>query len=160
MSAISNGAYPWHTYEPDRIEDWRDRAACTQVDPELFFPEPGESPRNAKSICASCEVINECLTWAIETDEQFGVAGGLTRLERRRLVNPHVRSREHVRNPGEQSNRHPWTPEDDRILTEMYAAGHTDVAIAERLGRHSSVVGRRRRNRGMVALFKRGGGAA
>jgi WhiB family transcriptional regulator, redox-sensing transcriptional regulator len=65
--------------------DWRDRALCAQTDPEAFFPERGGSVREAKRVCRSCEVRAECLEYALENDERFGVYGGLSERERRRL---------------------------------------------------------------------------
>ena len=72
--------------EPDWAEpDWRDRAVCAQTDPEAFFPEKGGSTREAKRICSGCEVRAECLEYALAADERFGVWGGLSERERRRL---------------------------------------------------------------------------
>ncbi|MCZ7376518.1 WhiB family transcriptional regulator [Micromonospora sp. WMMC250] len=64
---------------------WQDRALCAQSDPAAFFPEKGESNREAKRICRRCEVQAECLKWALETDERFGIAGGLSERERRAM---------------------------------------------------------------------------
>jgi WhiB family redox-sensing transcriptional regulator len=65
--------------------DWQDRALCAQTDPEAFFPEKGGSTREAKRICTTCEVRAECLEYALEHDERFGIWGGLSERERRRL---------------------------------------------------------------------------
>ena len=67
------------------VGDWQDRALCAQTDPEAFFPEKGGSTREAKRICASCEVRAECLEFALQNDERFGIWGGLSERERRRL---------------------------------------------------------------------------
>ena len=64
---------------------WHERALCAQTDPEAFFPEKGGSTREAKRVCASCEVRAECLTYALANDERFGIWGGLSERERRRL---------------------------------------------------------------------------
>ena len=64
---------------------WQDRALCAQTDPEAFFPEKGGSTREAKRICTTCEVRAECLEYALEHDERFGIWGGLSERERRRL---------------------------------------------------------------------------
>src|SRR6476620_3420815 len=70
----------------DTIEDqWQERALCAQTDPEAFFPEKGGSTREAKRICLGCEVRDECLDYALAHDERFGIWGGLTEQERRRL---------------------------------------------------------------------------
>jgi WhiB family redox-sensing transcriptional regulator len=67
--------------------DWRERAACRRpgVDPEWFFPEQGGTTRPAKRICQQCPVRVDCLDYAIATRQQFGVWGGLSERERRRL---------------------------------------------------------------------------
>ncbi len=64
---------------------WQDRALCAQTDPEAFFPEKGGSTREAKKVCRACEVRAECLEYALEHDERFGIWGGLSERERRRL---------------------------------------------------------------------------
>lgn len=69
--------------EPD--EAWQNRALCAETDPEAFFPEKGGSVREAKRVCRNCEVRAECLSYAIETNQRFGIWGGLSRQERRRL---------------------------------------------------------------------------
>ncbi|MFT3661585.1 MAG: WhiB family transcriptional regulator [Gordonia sp. (in: high G+C Gram-positive bacteria)] len=70
----------------DETEDqWQERALCAQTDPEAFFPEKGGSTREAKRICHGCEVKAECLEYALGNDERFGIWGGLSERERRRL---------------------------------------------------------------------------
>jgi WhiB family redox-sensing transcriptional regulator len=64
---------------------WQERALCAQTDPEAFFPEKGGSTREAKKVCVSCEVRSECLEYALAHDERFGIWGGLSERERRRL---------------------------------------------------------------------------
>jgi WhiB family redox-sensing transcriptional regulator len=66
-------------------EDWQLWALCREVDPEAFFPEQGESARDAKRVCGLCEVRAECLEYALANDERFGIWGGLTEREMRRL---------------------------------------------------------------------------
>ncbi|BBZ24035.1 WhiB family transcriptional regulator [Mycolicibacter hiberniae] len=66
-------------------EQWQDRALCSQTDPEAFFPEKGGSTREAKKICQRCAVRSECLEYALAHDERFGIWGGLSERERRRL---------------------------------------------------------------------------
>lgn len=70
--------------EPEQPE-WQERALCAQTDPEAFFPEKGGSTREAKRICLGCEVRAECLEYALTHDERFGIWGGLSERERRRL---------------------------------------------------------------------------
>ena len=64
---------------------WQERALCAQTDPEAFFPEKGGSTREAKQVCMSCDVRGECLEYALAHDERFGIWGGLSERERRRL---------------------------------------------------------------------------
>ena len=71
--------------EDGQEPDWQERALCAQTDPEAFFPEKGGSTREAKRICSGCEVRAECLDYALAHDERFGIWGGLSERERRRL---------------------------------------------------------------------------
>ena len=70
--------------------DWRDRAACRDADPELFFPD-GDSRsarahvKTAKLICRGCPVSATCLSWALASGQEAGIWGGLTEDERHRL---------------------------------------------------------------------------
>lgn len=73
---------------PDLViihEPWMDGALCAQVDMDIFYPEKGGTTRPAKAICARCDVQSECLIFALEHDERFGVWGGKSERERRRL---------------------------------------------------------------------------
>lgn len=63
-------------------------ALCAEVDPDLPFPEKGGSTREAKKVCRACPVQSECLLYAVRNDERFGVYGGLSERERRRLRRP------------------------------------------------------------------------
>jgi WhiB family redox-sensing transcriptional regulator len=65
--------------------EWQERGLCSQTDPEAFFPEKGGSTREAKRICSRCEVRAECLEYALGHDERFGIWGGLSERERRKL---------------------------------------------------------------------------
>lgn len=67
---------------------WRDRAACLDTDPELFFPvgvtgRALEQTHEAKQVCAGCPVRAQCLGWALDTGQDVGVWGGLSEDERR-----------------------------------------------------------------------------
>ena len=64
---------------------WQERSLCAQTDPEAFFPEKGGSTREAKKVCVGCEVRAECLEYALGNDERFGIWGGLSERERRKL---------------------------------------------------------------------------
>ena len=64
---------------------WAGQAKCLQADPDTFFPEKGGSTREAKRICVDCEVRVECLEYALANDERFGIWGGMSERERRKL---------------------------------------------------------------------------
>lgn len=71
--------------DDDAALAWQERALCAQTDPEAFFPEKGGSTREAKKVCARCDVRAECLEYALAHDERFGIWGGLSERERRKL---------------------------------------------------------------------------
>lgn len=71
--------------EDDNPLFWQADSLCAQTDPEAFFPEKGGSTRDAKKICTSCEVRSQCLEYALHNDERFGIWGGLSERERRKL---------------------------------------------------------------------------
>jgi WhiB family redox-sensing transcriptional regulator len=61
-------------------------AACKGADTSAFFPVSENGGGEAKAICATCPVAEQCLEYAIETHQPDGVWGGLTSVERHRLV--------------------------------------------------------------------------
>lgn len=65
--------------------EWHADAACRGVDPDLFFPERGESTREAKEICGICPVRRVCLEHALTHGERHGIWGGTSERERRSL---------------------------------------------------------------------------
>ncbi len=83
-------ALTWsHSYGWD-IEDWRDRSACRDTDPDLFFPVGTTGPaieqiEAAKRVCRACEVQSACLEFALATNQEAGVWGGTSEEERRKL---------------------------------------------------------------------------
>lgn len=66
-------------------DDWQHKAICSQTDPEAFFVEKGGTTKPAKKICLGCPVRQECLDYALKHDERWGVWGGYSERERRRL---------------------------------------------------------------------------
>ena len=70
---------------PD-IPDWQTEALCAQVGGETFFPEKGDSNRGAKAVCAACDVREQCLAYALDGHEEFGIWGGKTLRERRQIA--------------------------------------------------------------------------
>lgn len=79
---VGGGALAWATRDD---EEWMGSALCAQVDPELFFPEKGGNPRDAKRVCVGCPVIEECREYALKHNERFGVWGGLSERARAKL---------------------------------------------------------------------------
>lgn len=65
--------------------DWAQRAACRGADTATWFPEPREPADAAKAVCAGCSVRDECLAYALASRQRFGVWGGLSAQERRKL---------------------------------------------------------------------------
>jgi WhiB family transcriptional regulator, redox-sensing transcriptional regulator len=73
---------------------WQQRGLCREGDSSIFFPpthfehKPEREAREAKAkaICARCPVRSECLEWALETREPFGVWGGYSELERKQIL--------------------------------------------------------------------------
>lgn len=66
--------------------EWADRGLCrTHPDPDLWFPERGESVVEAKEICQVCPVRSECLEHAVRYGEKHGIWGGRSERERRRM---------------------------------------------------------------------------
>lgn len=70
--------------EPEELV-WQNYANCLGVDPDLFFPERGASTREAKEVCRGCVVQDECLEFALRNGEKFGIWGGKSERERRKV---------------------------------------------------------------------------
>ncbi len=64
---------------------WQESSNCLGVDPDLFFPERGASTKEAKEVCRGCIVRNDCLEFALANGEKFGIWGGMSERERRRI---------------------------------------------------------------------------
>lgn len=71
-------------------DSWMEQALCKQADPEMFYPEKGGATSAAKRICRACPVRQECLNHALDHDERFGIWGGLSERERRKLRPGHT----------------------------------------------------------------------
>ncbi|WP_243469926.1 WhiB family transcriptional regulator [Klenkia marina] len=84
-SALGFSGLDWSAGLDEEDQGWQERALCAETDPEAFFPEKGGSTREAKKICTGCDVRVECLEYALGNDERFGIWGGLSERERRRL---------------------------------------------------------------------------
>ncbi len=85
-NGTNQGAIPDEMLHPRELEEnWQDDANCLGVDPDLFFPERGASTREAKEVCRGCVVRGQCLEFALQNGEKFGIWGGLSERERRRI---------------------------------------------------------------------------
>ena len=77
----------------EEVPDWRESAACVREDLNLFFPvstvgaAAQQQVAAAKAVCARCPVRQECLAWSLDVGPEFGIFGGCTEQERRRLRN-------------------------------------------------------------------------
>jgi WhiB family transcriptional regulator, redox-sensing transcriptional regulator len=108
-------------------ERWMQDALCAETDPEAFFPEKGGSARDAKKICNSCEVREQCLAYALGKEERFGIWGGLSERELRKLRRPRI------------------SPEQEKVLREMSERFATNREIAEVMGLSALTIGQYRR---------------
>ena len=80
---IDLGELPPNPSPPDM---WQERAACFGIDPDVFFPTSEEEAGPALSHCNRCGIRELCLAWAVKNGERYGVWGGLTEQQRRRLT--------------------------------------------------------------------------
>lgn len=72
--------------------NWRELADCQGMDPDLFFPIGNSGSvaaliqiDEAKAVCSSCPVVQQCLDWAVSVDPVDGIWGGTTEAERRAI---------------------------------------------------------------------------
>lgn len=80
---------------------WQNRAECRGEDPELFFPVGHTGPavfqiEEAKRVCRRCDVREQCLEWALENGQDYGVWGGMSEDDRRELKRKSARIRSSV----------------------------------------------------------------
>lgn len=67
------------------MSDWQDYAACKGTNTDLFFTERGAETSQAKKVCLTCPVRLQCLEYAFANGEKFGIWGGLSERQRRRI---------------------------------------------------------------------------
>jgi WhiB family redox-sensing transcriptional regulator len=79
--------------ETDEDKSWQMLSNCLGVDPDLFFPERGASTKDAKAVCQGCVVRQDCLEYALTNREKFGIWGGLSERERRRIRRERAQAR-------------------------------------------------------------------
>jgi WhiB family redox-sensing transcriptional regulator len=76
-------------YEPEPIDPaiaWMEEGNCRAYPPATFFPSDGAGVDHARRICATCEVVETCLDYALENRIEHGVWGGCSERERRRIA--------------------------------------------------------------------------
>jgi WhiB family redox-sensing transcriptional regulator len=78
---------------PEEDLRWQKRANCLGAGPQLFFPERGASTREAKAVCRNCQVRQECLEFALRHGEKFGIWGGYSERERRKIKKARLAAR-------------------------------------------------------------------
>lgn len=96
-------------------EAWEASALCAQTEPEVFFPDKGGSTAEAKEICGMCQVRVECLDYALRTRQRFGVWGGVSERERRRMAPGAAQL--HEQTPPPDDDRELWTTH--RVCREL-----------------------------------------
>jgi WhiB family redox-sensing transcriptional regulator len=67
------------------MTEWMSAGVCAQTDPEAFHPDKSGSVEPAKAVCVACPVRVQCLSYALETNQRFGVWGGHSARERKAL---------------------------------------------------------------------------
>lgn len=80
--AASQAPIPIDNSDPS----WRWKALCAETTPHVFFGRGGGSSAAAKRICRRCDVQEECLQFALDNRERYGVWGGKSECERRKLL--------------------------------------------------------------------------
>ena len=109
--------------------DWRDDAACRDVEPELFFPGRHDDPHAAKKICATCPSLIPCLDLAMSDPEIKGIWGGTNLAERKAI------RRDRGKRPRETGGAR-------NVAMSMVARGIGYAEIAQRIGVTPRTIGR------------------
>ena len=69
----------------NEVSRWQELANCRGLDPDLFYPNRGDSTQDAKRVCRECVVTQECLEYALQNREKLGIWGGMSERERREV---------------------------------------------------------------------------
>lgn len=97
---------------------WQQEARCAEVGSEIFFPETGDPSLAARKVCGGCEVREACLDYALKTNQQHGIWGGLS---------PNQRARLRSGKPTARQLR-------DQKIVELHAQGHSSGSLATQFG--------------------------
>ena len=119
-----------HGIFPAEDLSWQREANCLGVHPDLFFPERGASTKEAKEVCRACVVKDDCLEFALRSGEKFGIWGGMSERERRRLRR--IRAQEPSRS---QRMRTVWSL--PRAAADMRFEPRWDRLISHGVTRHN-----------------------
>ena len=69
--------------------EW-ENAACRGVGVDTFIPSSGEADeadkQEALDLCAKCPIRLDCLQYALDNNEEFGIWGGVPQTERRQMI--------------------------------------------------------------------------
>ena len=143
------------------MKSWMQNAACIGTDPDVFFQEavrgrPGEQTQDthaeARTICAECDVITQCLKWATDNREH-GFLGGMSEAERDSARRRKARGMPDTRStsPGQPrtGGAYTITPEDEARRRQLWKDGHTDAEIGVDVGRTTDVIREWRDRRGL-----------
>lgn len=77
------GGHPG-AFTPDQPPEFED-GLCREHDPDMFFPNKGEANKGARQVCGRCDIRELCLEWALEHNQRWGIWGGTTEAQRRRI---------------------------------------------------------------------------
>jgi WhiB family redox-sensing transcriptional regulator len=64
------------------VTDWASMGECRSVADDSCFPDPGQATAAALDRCSFCPVRRSCLASALANDEEYGVWGGTTEVQR------------------------------------------------------------------------------
>lgn len=113
-------------------QEWVDDALCAQTDPEAFYPEKGGPAKAAKDICRQCPVIEQCLEWALEHGDRYGIWGGKSERERRKILRSRGRDL--------AAERKAALADRNNLIHQLTADGVPADQVAARLGISTNTV--------------------
>jgi WhiB family transcriptional regulator, redox-sensing transcriptional regulator len=120
---------------------WREFGACAKVDPDLFYVERGETSRTARAVCKTCDpgIKAECLAYALANNEKFGIWGGTSERERRKLRSQAKANGTRRGNPGRTRTLVAAEPFRAALLALMPDPFPTRRGMSDYVSRHASL---------------------